>query len=223
MAADRENDLLSIVVIGAFNPTIFHPSWFATHELIRQGEAEAATVEIVHREASVFTTEWLRLQVTRDRLHLQTERQSDFDALRDLAVGTLTLLSHTPTRVVGVNHDTTLRFGTREEFDDLGWLLSPKDLWDPVLERPGLAHLQEQGLRPDEYQGYLRIKVEPVLDGTNRAVVGINDHVVLSEDDSTASTEQIRRLLMDEWKSMAVRAEQMLEHVIGLTCSHGTT
>ena len=116
-----------------------------------------------------------------------------------------------------MNHDATLRFSTREEFDDLGWMLSPKELWDSVLERPGLAHLQEQGQRPDECEGYIRVRVEPLFDGTSRATVGINDHFVLSEEDSTTSTGEIRRLLMEEWKSMAVRAAHILEYVMGLT------
>jgi hypothetical protein len=216
VAVERESELLSIVVIGEFNPTIFQPAWFGTQELIRQGEADAATVEIVHRDVSIFTTEWLRVQVTRDRLHVQTERESDFDALRDLVVGTLSLLRHTPTRVVGVNHDATIRFQDRDQYDNLGWRLSPRELWDEVLQRPGVALLQEQGERPDKYAGYIRVKVEPILDNSMRSVVGVNDHFILSRNPSAASTDTTIQLLMDEWKPIASRAAQIIDHVFVL-------
>jgi hypothetical protein len=216
VAVDRENEVLSIVVLGEFNPAIFQPAWFGSQELIRQGEANTATIEIVHRDVSIFTTEWLRVQVTRDRLHMQTERDSDFDALRDVVVGTLTLLRHSPTKVVGVNHDLTVRFRDRKQFDELGWLLSPMRLWVEVLERPGVAQLQEQGERTDQYEGYVRARIEPMGDGSLRAIVGANDHFVLSDESSAASTEQIAALLVEEWKPIASRAARIIDHVIEL-------
>ncbi len=45
---------VNIVVLGKFNPSIFHPAWFAAQNLIRTKEADAANIQIVHPEASFF-------------------------------------------------------------------------------------------------------------------------------------------------------------------------
>jgi len=216
VAADRDSELLSIVVLGEFNPAIFQPAWFANEGLLRPGEADAAEVEIIHRDVAIFTAEWVRVQVTHDRMHIRTERESDFDALRDLVVGTLSLLRHTPTYVVGVNHDATLRFRDRDHFDDFGWRLSPPEIWDGALERPGVAQLQEQGLRPDDFDGYVRVGVEPILDNSYRAVVGVNDHYLLSPRPAADSTGRINDLLVAEWKAIASRSVQIITHMAGL-------
>jgi hypothetical protein len=54
----------SIVVLGSFNPRIFQPLWLSANNLIRPEEADAAKIEIIHREISIFSTEWFNLQVT---------------------------------------------------------------------------------------------------------------------------------------------------------------
>jgi hypothetical protein len=35
---------MSIVLVGGFNPKIFHPAWFAAQKLIREKEAEEANI-----------------------------------------------------------------------------------------------------------------------------------------------------------------------------------
>jgi hypothetical protein len=59
-----ETEGFSVVALGAFNPSIFQPLWFSAHNLIRPEEANAAKIEIIHRNATIFKTEWLSLQVT---------------------------------------------------------------------------------------------------------------------------------------------------------------
>ena len=58
---------VSIVLLGDFNPKIFQPAWFAAQELIRKEEAESAEIEVIHPEVVVFSLDWLRIQVTRNR------------------------------------------------------------------------------------------------------------------------------------------------------------
>jgi hypothetical protein len=36
-----------IVMLGDFNPAILHPAWFKANQLLRAGDADAATVEVV--------------------------------------------------------------------------------------------------------------------------------------------------------------------------------
>ena len=204
---------LSIVVVGTFNPSIFQPSWFAQEELVRRAEADVAKLEIIHTEVTVFETEWFRLEATRDRLIVRSARESHFEALRDLVVGTLDLLRHTPTGVLGVNHDIVIQCPSREAFDQLGWTLAPRDNWLPVLERPGVARLHEMGQRTDGFEGYVQVIVEPILDGGTKIRLEVNDHFDFSHCGPHSSTEQIRCLLEDAWGTISLRADDILNHM----------
>src|SRR5688572_25224037 len=101
MAVQGFRQSLSIVVIGAFNPPIFHPQWLASEELVRPGDAEEARIELIHPEVTVFATDWFNCQVTRDRFSMATERESHYEPLRDLVASVFSLLRHTPTRTCG--------------------------------------------------------------------------------------------------------------------------
>lgn len=212
-AAQQVQQEIALVVLGAFNPSIFQPSWFAQEGLIGQEEAEAAKLEIIHQEVAVFELEWLRLQVTRDRLAVHSNRESHYEATRDMLIGTLDLLRHMPTRVLGVNHDLVLEYQTREHFNQLGWTLVPEDKWTPVLERPGMVRVEEQGMRTDDYDGYIRVKIEPILDGGTKVLYEVNDHFSFSQENSPSSTVAMGRLLDHEWKNISTRAAHILQHL----------
>ncbi|MAE69668.1 MAG: hypothetical protein CME06_04265 [Gemmatimonadetes bacterium] len=207
---------VSIVVLGAFNPSIFLPGWFAKEDLVREKDAESAEIEIVHPEVTVFTLDWLRLEATRERLVVRSDRESHYEVARDLVCGALDLLRHTPAGKVGVNHDVVFECGSREAFDNFGWKLVPQGPWNQVLDRPGTARIDEQGRRTDDYDGYIRVRIEPILDGGTRVRVGVNDHFELSKENSSSSTECISALLQDEWATIAKRASEILSHMKGL-------
>ena len=67
---------VSIVLIGNLNPAIFHPSWFAAHNLLRTEEADAATINIIHPDVASFKTEWLEVNIVRERFQIGTVQES---------------------------------------------------------------------------------------------------------------------------------------------------
>lgn len=197
---------INVQILGRWNPALFVPRWFADVGLLPNEEVDAANLSIVHEEIAQFDVGWLALRVTRDRFLASTSQIGHAEALRDLVVGTLELLTHTPTQVVGVNHDFLFTFKDRESFDSFGWaLVSPKQ-W-PQLERPGMAALQVQGMRTDKREGYVRVMLNPVLDGTHRLTVGINDHYAVAEEAASRSTAEIASILADRWFDSAAEAE----------------
>ena len=46
---------LQIVLVGSFNPSIFHPAWFALNEVISQEHAVSSEVGVVHNEVASMT------------------------------------------------------------------------------------------------------------------------------------------------------------------------
>jgi hypothetical protein len=188
------------------------PRWFSDVGLLPAEEAENAQIAIIHEEVAQFGLPWVNVQVTRQRFVVTTTQESYTEALRDLALGTLELLTHTPTRMMGINHDFLLGFADRASFDALGWALATPTVW-PHLSKPGIATMQMQGERTDGHTGYVRVKVEPVLDGSFRVSVGINDHYDLSPDDQSASTTTAREVLSERWPEAAKEARQIVEHL----------
>ena len=201
-----------IQIVGQWNPSIFVPRWFSDVGLLPAEEAEKAEIALIHEEVAQFGLPWVNVQVTRQRFVVTTTQESYTETLRDLALGTLDLLTHTPARMMGLNHEFLLGFTERSTFDALGWALATPDKW-PTLSKPGIATMQMQGERTDGRPGYIRVKVEPILDGSLRVLVAVNDHYELSTDDQSSSTVAAREILIDRWLDGAKEARDIAEHL----------
>jgi hypothetical protein len=121
----------TIVLLGSFNPGIFHPQWFARQGLLPDGEVDSSTLQVVHPQASQFETERFFIQVTLDRFQAMTKPNTPGDVLRDLVLGAFTVLEHTPMKALGMNRQMHFSMGSEEAWHRLGDKLAPKD----VLER----------------------------------------------------------------------------------------
>ena len=118
---------MSIVVVGAWNPAIFVPRWFGDVGLISPEEADSADVALVHPEIAQWDMQWLHVQVAREKLTVSTSQERYFEPVRDLAVGVLQLVPHTPTSMLGMNTDWVVQFDDRDSYDEFGWtLVSPR-------------------------------------------------------------------------------------------------
>lgn len=204
---------VNVQVLGQFNPRLFLPQWFGDVDLIRPEEVEQAKIGIVHEEICQFSLDWLNLQVTQDRLLIATSQLDHAEVVRDLAVGVLTLLSHTPTSVVGINHNYWLAFPDDESWNEFGRRILPSKNWG-VLENPGMAQATVQGNRTDDRKGYVRVSLHPQLDGTRKVGATINNHYVVSEEPSSRSTEELASIVGDGWYGAAEQAESIVNSLM---------
>ena len=204
MAAQLDNEVVAVVLRGNFTPTIFQPSWFASHGLIRVQESDAAKVEIIHPTATIFTTEWLQLNVIQDRFHVTTTQASFYEPLRDLVIGVLKILNETPLKAMGINRAFHYRLGSEVTWHNIGNTLAPKKIWEPLLDNPGMRALILEGKRADGHEGYIQVKVEPSKTIKFGVDVEINDHYQLKSDEpSVTSTRRATEILSGCWtKSM---------------------
>lgn len=204
------SEATSIVLIGSLNPAIFHPSWFAAHNLLRAAEAEAAVTNIVHPDVASFKTEWLEVSVVRERLQISTAQEPQYEALRDIAVGILGLLSHTPIRAMGINRDFHFDLVTENRWNELGHRLVPKQDWAPLLVRPGMRTLVVEGVRPDELKGYLRVTVQPSAQIPYGVFIEVNDHYILkTEERESDGANTARLILSEEWDESMKRGSDI--------------
>jgi hypothetical protein len=208
---------VSLVLIGSFNPAIFHPSWFAAYNLIRKEEAETADTKIIHSDIADFKLGWLSVNVLRDRLQLGTVQESYYEALRDIAVGVLQLLSHTPVTMMGINREFHFNLLSEDAWNGLGYRLVPKQDWEPFLKRPGLTVLTEEGLRPDEYKGYIRVSVQPSPRVSFGVYVHVNDHYqLISDGKEIGGADKARIILSEKWSESMKRGLDIAQGISSL-------
>lgn len=201
----------SIVLVGNFTPTILQPAWFAAEELIRKQEAEEASFVIGHPDLLIFTLEWLRIEVTRERFIAETTMEPYDEVLRDLVLGTFRLLSHTPIRLMGINRQMHFRMHSEEEWHQAGHKLAPKDIWDKILQSADTRSITiEESQRRDGLIGYIRVTVEPSVKITPGIFIRVNDHFEVNDPQSTLGNNEIMNILESRWSESYKRSEEIM-------------
>ena len=215
----------SVVLVGSFNPAIFTPAWFELHELLPQGTAEVATLEIAHGQATVFNADWLHLNVVPERLTVETSQAPDI-RIRDLVVRTFReYLHHTPLNALGINRNVHFNVRTLEDRDRIGRTLAPVEPWGEWAEELGLdgmyggmTSLTMTQVDPDGRPkgGRINVKVEPsarIGDGRTGVYVNVNDHYAL---DSARPAEAVIEMLEKHFDESVQRSNRLIDHVMSL-------
>ena len=222
-----EDDTASIVLIGSFNPAIFQPAWFAAKELIREAEATAATVDMIHPEVTSFRVGWLVLNVTRERFVAMSSDAAQHVALRDLVLGTFHILEHTPTSRVGMNRSMHFSLHDEQKWHRLGNMLAPKEPWADIAIKPGLLSLVMQSNRDDEVPGRTVFRVEPSIKHRFGAYIDVNNEFVAKRDADkifapsseprSDTTPELMDLVRVQWdrtiQRSLERAQKLLERI----------
>lgn len=207
----------TIVLLGSFNPHIFQPAWFASQNLLKKDEADAAKIEFINRELVVFSTDWVRIEVISERVLLGTTQAQAFEWLRDLAVGTFRVLRHTPIDKLGINRDIHFKIDTEDKWHAIGHRLAPKEVWKDLLIEPGMAGLTIRGRRPDEHNGALNVRVEPSNKVKPGVFVSVNDHFEITSPDASRGADQILDILEGSWATSLERSLHIAETIAGLS------
>lgn len=98
-----EAEGLDLVLVGSFNPAIFHPEWFFRQGIITEQDAKEAKVQDVSSEITIIQMCGILLQCVSDRFSLGTKNISNAERMQDLIRQTFSLLSHTPITACGIN------------------------------------------------------------------------------------------------------------------------
>lgn len=154
---------------------------------------------MIHPEISDFKLDWLQLQVTQNRFLGSAVDAGHALPLKDLVMGTFSLLSHTPATQMGCNRHMHFKAESEGEWHRLGDTLAPKGIWGEVMAgRPGLRSLTMEAQRPDSSAKFVQVTVQP----SNKLVAGF--YVSTNEHYEIAATEGVTGLLsiLDrEWAS----------------------
>ena len=183
-----EIEALTIVVIGKFNPAIFHPSWFSEIKIFSETEINQALKEfkgVTHRDISEFQFEWCNFVVEPNRLIASTKMDAYFERLRDVVLATFRELHHTPIHAVGINPEGDFKAPSLERGNEFGHRLAPKEDWKRIMDNPLLRQLIiEDSPRTDGYKGLTAIRIQPSekKEIENGIFIHMNDHHSFQED-----------------------------------------
>jgi hypothetical protein len=216
--AELRHGQSAVVLVGDFNPAIFHPAWLEEHELIRPDEAAAAEVQIVQSEVASFTLPGFSIQVLRNRLDILADEQRPApDTLRDLAVGVLRLLSHTPVRALGLNLHRHYQTGDEHEAANLLAALAPADPWQTVLAEPRAKSIEVASADADAGPNgaVVNTTVQPSEVFAPGIFVLVNHHVDIQRVSGGATARVASEALQAGWDHAREHAVAIADHVAG--------
>jgi hypothetical protein len=232
-----QQDGAQIVVLGSFTPAIFSPAWLSAQRVIGDDEVADAEVQVIMPRLAAFRVGWLQCQVQDDRMSLATVDPQEFGTLRDAASAILTILSHTPISMMGLNRDIHVSIPDADSWHRIGDVLAPKEPWESSLQLPGMRDVSVQGVREDDFAGSVNVSVQPSTLVIPGVYVNWNDHYVLRHVDSQPKNRNeffdpqhgaARRLLppdesyipfaleilRDKWSDSMKRAQSIFDMVL---------
>jgi len=207
---------LSVVLLGSFNPAIFHPAWLFRHGLLGEGTLETAAVMVVSKGVTEFEIGPVRLFCTDDRMVISVKNMAHAEVLHDIVAGILKLLPHVPVKAAGFNHETAFKISSVEHWHKIGHTLAPKDpIWDRICRSPGMALLTIKA--PVEWECPLseNLSVQPMPSNNPKdpgVIVRANLHFDVPAADrsqSNSSTEWTTRFLEENWTRASCRARDV--------------
>ena len=213
MPKTLEIDSASIIILGSFNPAIFHPIWFKANGLIKPEEADKAKLEITTPMISIFGVEWFRLQVETQKFAIQTDNETHFELLSDLVIGTFSLLEHTPVSAIGLNRTMHFKMDSEESWNAFGDKIAPKDIWQGVLEEPGLLSLVMQGPKKKPNQkseNLINVRVEPSPRTTPGIYIDVNNHFEIKDND----LQKVLNILKESWRDVLINSRKIADQII---------
>ncbi len=212
MSHSAEMEGASIVLLGAINPAIFHPSWFHEQGLIAKPDLDSAEVELVTRQLSVMTIGGMRVIVQPEKFQVETSAVNMLGPLRDLVLGAFKVLEHSPVTAMGLNYNAHYKIASKDDWHSIGHRLAPKDIWEHLLDEPGTRSVIIQGKRPGSSAKYLQVQVEPSQKVKTAVYVGTNEHY------ANANLQELLETLASQWEASQQFARELsvklLEHCL---------
>jgi len=227
------SDIYQVVMRGNFQPVNVSPTWLRDQDLIGDPEHEEAAFEVLlPSEIAIFNAGWLRCQAMPDNLTIQTDQQAEIERLRDLAVGMLRFLDK-PVSLLGINRIVHFSVRNTKQWHSVGDHAVHNELWDGILNAPGMRVATYWGRRSDKYAGRIQIQIEPSFLVHPGIFVSYNDHYDLTtvehqqttraesdtlnrQENNEATTDKVPvaiEILTDQWESSSQLSVRIIERI----------
>jgi hypothetical protein len=215
----------SVVVIGSFNPAIFHPSWLFQNEVEPKVEDDLVNLEVCHRDISRFAINGTIYSIDQDRFHIGTNTAPWVQILDKTVLLFTDLLPHTPGRAFGINRDIHFRVDSTERRMEIGRRLAPIEPWGEFGTTMNAKKTQDSGgmlsltMRSlEESAGFnitKNVKVEPSSQLTNENGIYMQVNFHFSPKDDATMSESIG-FLQESFQDRINEAEDIFNTIMEL-------
>jgi hypothetical protein len=225
-------DTVSIVMRGVFDPSKLSSKELVAQNLFSSDDLCKATQKFSNNDTSILDTEAIRFLANKELIQLTALDADEFAPLRDLAVNILRWLNEAKIGALGINRDSHFAVESKREWHAVGDSISPKNIWDGVLDDVGLASVTLQALRANLFAGYQQITIQASNLISQGIFVSRNDHYTLellkeppsSRDEislisrlplnpSRSKVSVAIRVLNNEWPNSIERSEAVIQRV----------
>lgn len=188
-------NLSSVVLVGRFNPAIFHPSWFERYKILPIQEIQSAIGErpkrlmskiddknliieevppliTTHNKAVLFFPS-MEFDITVSRYQCLTKKRENFLLIKEVTQKIINLLSHTPIKAIGINFESHLKINNKVQCELKG-LFAKKD--EKFKEVFGENYQIEGKLIAPFKNGKLSLKVSPSNQSNEMIFLAFNYH-----------------------------------------------
>lgn len=152
----------NIVLIGSFNPAIFHPEWFVRQGLAGIEAVDPEKIKVVSRDVTECHVGPVKIICDDSRLALSVGNMVEAGKLQDLALGCLHVLAHVPISALGINHEALFKVDSEDHWHKIGHTLAPKEpVWNNLGKEPGMHQLVIQYVLQESPRLEMKVIVEP--------------------------------------------------------------
>jgi hypothetical protein len=216
----------SIVLLGQFNPSIFHPAWLLAHGVEQDVPDDNVKTEIVHQDISRFSFDSRAYTVDQNRFQIQTAVAPWVKLLDITAMVFGELLIHTPIRAFGVNRDAHFNVQDQATRTKIGRTLAPIAPWGKFGEQMEPSETHEVGglqsltmRRLNSHEDYVRqtnARIEPSahLKSPSGIYMQINSHFSIQGLDDGHGSEKAIENLAAQFQSCVNESEEIMSSIM---------
>lgn len=207
----------AVVLLGSFNPAIFHPEWFVRQGLLAADALNTDKIKVVSPDVTECFVGAVKVFCDNTRLVFSVGNMIDAEKLEDLVLGTLRILAHVPLGAVGINQEGVFRAESEDHWHKIGHTLAPKEpVWNKLGESPGMQKVSIKYPLPEDPKIELNLTVEPYpRTGPKHPAIniGTNLHYQIGPPAELSSGGESTKLAFDfiteHWKNATSKAREV--------------
>lgn len=197
------NGFYSVVLLGRFNPLIFHPLWLLKKRLIPESDVVNKQIVINSQVSQYPIGDWMQMTVTPDRCEFKIQKPERIVVMKDLIMGTLNSLPETPIIAMGINRGNIINLGDAGSFYKFGSKLAILDIWKDCLHTPRLRDIiiedVEKTVEGEEIvRRRIQIKSAEIKDQQFCIDVNLNNHYTAKVQDTAFAIKTLDTYLMSD-------------------------
>ena len=216
----------SIVLLGKFNPAIFHPAWMQAKDIEPNASNEDVEVAIVHPGIARFAMRGRMYHIEQERF-LIAASSPPWVAISDATCKIFgEHLIHTPIHAFGVNKHMHFRLPSHQARVNLGRLLAPIGPWGEFGKQLGAddagpaGGLQSLALRrPSAIEGAhveTNVTIEPSkqMHDLGAVYMRVNAHHAMTDLPEGYGAERAIETLSARFEGLVEEADAIIDHIM---------